>query len=116
MFGQHSFLMLQLPLMGKQLYEFLMCGLLMIGHSGNDVIQVISCIHVVCLAGSQQVTDYRYVDSRLVVAAEEVILPSLCCTLHMRPSVMGRMTFSARLLSHSKRPSSRHLIILSHRV
>ena len=51
-----------------------MCGLLMIGHSGNDVIQVIYRIHVVCLAGSQQRTDYRHVNGRLVVAAEEVIL------------------------------------------
>lgn len=74
LFGQHTFLMLQLPLVRKQLYEFLMCGLLMIGHSGNDVIQVISRIHVLCLAGSQQRTDHRHVNGRLVVTAEEVIL------------------------------------------
>ena len=107
LFGQHTFWMLQLPLVRKQLYEFLMCGLLMIGHSGNDIIQVISRIHVVCLAGSQQGTDHRHVNGRLVVAAEGVILA---------PRVMGRMTFSARLLSHSRRPSSRHLIMLPHRV
>ena len=29
-----------------------------------------------CLAGSQQGTDYRHVDGRLMVAAEEVILSS----------------------------------------
>ena len=66
--------MLQLPLMRKQLYESLMCGLLMIGHSGNDVIQIIPRIHIVCFASSQQGTDNRHIDGRLVVAAEEVIL------------------------------------------
>ena len=65
--------MFQLPLVRKQLYEFLMCGLRMIGHSGNDVIQVISRIYIVCLAGSQQRTDYRHVNGRLVVAAEEAV-------------------------------------------
>lgn len=72
-FGQHTFWMLQLPLVWRQLYEFLMCGVLMIGHLGNDVIQVISRIYIVCLAGSQQRTDYRHVNGRLVVAAEEAV-------------------------------------------
>ena len=46
----------------------------MIRHSCNDVILVIPRIYIMCLAGSQQGTDYRHVDGRLVVAAEEVIL------------------------------------------
>ena len=53
-----------------------MYSLLMIGHSGNDVIQVIPWIHFVRLAGSQQRTDYRHASGCLMVAAEEVILPA----------------------------------------
>ena len=48
----------------------------MIRHSGDDVIQVIPGIHVVCLAGGQQGTDHGHVDGRLVVAAEEIVLSS----------------------------------------
>lgn len=77
-FGQHTFWMLQLPLVWRQLYEFLMCGVLMIGHLGNDVIQVISRIHVVCLIGSQEGTDYRHIDGCLMIAAAEVILAPQC--------------------------------------
>ena len=51
-----------------------MYSLLMIGHSGNDVVQVIPWIYFMRLAGSQQRTDYRHASGCLVVAAEEVIL------------------------------------------
>lgn len=47
------------------------------------------------------------IDRCLMVATEEVIFPSQS----NQPD-----NISARLLSQSKRPSSRHLIMLSHRV
>ena len=68
----------------------------------------------VCLTSGQQGADNRHINYRPMVTTEEVIFPSLYCTPHNRPKVIGRMTFSARLLSPSRRPYSRHFIILSH--
>ena len=82
--------------MRKQIQKFLAGRLLVIGHSGDDVIQVIPGIHVVCLASCQQGTDHRHIGRRLVVAAEEIILAS---------QRDGPDNISARLLSQSRRLS-----------
>lgn len=46
----------------------------MIRHLGDDIIQVIPRIHIVCLTDSKQGTHYRHVDGCLVITAEEIIL------------------------------------------
>ena len=107
LFCQYTFRMLQLPFVREQFQQFLMSCLFIIRHSGDDIIQIIPRVYIMCLTGGQQGADDRHIDSRLMVAAEEVIF---------LPRVIGRMTFSARLLSQSRRPSSRHLIMLPHRV
>ena len=76
LFCQYTLRVFQLPFVRKQIQKFLAGRLLVIGHSGDDVIQVIPGIHVVCLASCQQGTDHRHIGRRLVVAAEEIILAS----------------------------------------
>ena len=70
--------MLQLPFMWKQFQQFLMSSFFVIGHSGDDIIQIIPWVYIMCLTGGQQGTDHRHISRRLMVAAEEVIFPSLC--------------------------------------
>jgi len=54
--------------------EFLINSLFMIRHLGDDIIQVIPRIHIVCLTDSKQETHYRHFDGCLVITAEEIIL------------------------------------------
>ena len=72
--GQQALRMLQFPFVRKKVKQFLISGLLMIRHLGNDILQVIPWVHIVCLAGGQQGTDYRHVNGSLVIAAEEIVL------------------------------------------
>ena len=74
LFGQQALRMLQFPFVRKKVKQFLISGLLMIRHLGNDILQVIPWVHIVCLAGGQQGTDYRHVNGSLVIAAEEIVL------------------------------------------
>ena len=60
----------------EAIQEFLVSCLFMVGHSGNDVIQIIPRVDIVSLAGSQQRTDNRHVDRRLMITTEEIILSS----------------------------------------
>ena len=66
LFCQYTLRVFQLPFVRKQIQKFLAGRLLVIGHSGDDVIQVIPGIHVVCLASCQQGTDHRHIGRRLV--------------------------------------------------
>ena len=78
LFGQQALRMLQFPFVRKKVKQFLISGLLMIRHLGNDILQVIPWVHIVCLAGGQQGTDYRHVNGSLVITAEEIVLAPLC--------------------------------------
>ena len=69
--------MLHLPFMWKQFHQFLISSLFVIGHSGNDIIQIIPWGYIMCLTGGQQGTDDQHISRCLMVAAEEVIFPFL---------------------------------------
>ena len=68
--------MLHLPLVGQQLHQLVVCRPGVIGHPGDDVVEVVPRVDVVVAAGGQQRADDRHVAGRLVVAAEEVVLPA----------------------------------------
>ena len=59
LFCQCTFRMLQLPFMWKQFQQFLMSSLFVIGHSGDDIIQIIPWGYIMCLqvASREQITD-----------------------------------------------------------
>lgn len=57
LFYQYTFRMLLLPFVRKQIQQFLMSRLFVIGHPGNDIIQIIPWVYIVCLTGGQQGTD-----------------------------------------------------------
>ena len=76
LFCQYTFRMLQLPFVREQFQQFLMSCLFIIRHSGDDIIQIIPRVYIMCLTGGQQGADDRHIDCRLMVAAEEVIFPS----------------------------------------
>ena len=42
--------------MWKQFQQFLMSSLFVIGHSGDDIIQIIPWVYIMCLTGGQQGT------------------------------------------------------------
>lgn len=76
LFCQCTFRMLKFPFMWKQFQQFLMSSLFVIGHSGDDIIQIIPWVYIMCLTGGQQGTDHRHISRCLMVAAEKVIFPS----------------------------------------
>ena len=59
---------------------------------------------------------YRPDNNEIENKVRPVACGRLCCTPHNLPNVIGRMAFSARLLSIWIRPSCRYLIIFSQRV
>lgn len=73
LFCQCTFGVLQLPFARKKIQQFLISRLFVIGHSVNDIIEIIPWGYIMCLTGGQQGTDDRHIDRCLMVAAEEVM-------------------------------------------
>ena len=96
--------------MGQHLEEFLAGGVPLIGHVGDNAVEVQAGIDIVCFAGCQQRADDSHVARGFVIAAEEVVLAT---QRDGADFVLGKVVPSTMLstsrtppLSSSRRPSS----------